>query len=207
MSLPAATMSSSPVNSDNDSDSSDNGFMAKWNRLDDGKQELTPDIINEGFAEYCDPRGYSARDLLSAIWDRDGIRDRLELQKFADYDSEFRAYAAFFYNVVKYTFDCKRGWSYHFPIDHDLPYIHKHLTLPERLKKFDELEVPAMISGFVKEAVESGDSSELKTLFQYCVSRKCESEDHFDDDMHDCDCKAAEGVKALFKAQSYKVEV
>jgi hypothetical protein len=91
------------MESDNESN---DGFMSAWYKLADGTEPMTPELINAGFECYCDPRGWSGKDLLSAIWD--GMRQKLELQEFVDYDTAFRTWCAFFYNLAKYTSDCKR---------------------------------------------------------------------------------------------------
>jgi hypothetical protein len=184
---------------------SDGEFMKAWSRLQDGTEALTPEIINEGFECFCDPRGYLSGDLVEEIWWKDGIRDRLEEQVFVDYDSAFRTWSAFFFNLAKYTANCKRGWGYNFPLDQDLSGIYEHLSQREKHKKFEELEIPTMISGFAREAVESNCSVEFSALYAYCAMRKCDNEDH-SEDIENCDCKENEGLRTLFFAQGHKHE-
>jgi hypothetical protein len=117
----------------------------------------------------------------------------------------YSTWSAFFFNIAKYTANCKRGWGYNFPLDQDLPFIYEHLSQKEKNKKFEELEIPTMITGFAREAVESNCSDEFSALYAYCAMRKCDNEDH-SEDIENCDYTEKEGLRALFFAQGYKHE-
>jgi hypothetical protein len=108
-------------------------------------------------------------------------------------------------SIAKYTANCKRGWGYSIPLDQDLPGIYEHLSQKEKHKKFEELGIPTMITGFAREAIESNCSDEFSALYAYCAMRRWDTEDH-SEDIENCDCKENAGLRALFFAQGYKHE-
>ena len=177
--------------------------LTEWDTLKDGIVAPCEDSINAAFESFCDVRGYSGKDFINGLFrDRDCLQSIMEKHTFPDYDSAFRAWCAYFWQLAHHTCDCKYGWQYHY---FDYAGVMDSLTEQEH-KKFNELQLPAMIAGFAKEAVQNGNTEELETLYHCFVSRTCNSEEHFDNNFDFCDCKEGEYMRGLFHAQGLKYE-
>lgn len=178
-----------------------------WDLLIDKEVELTADSIIKGFQCY----GYeSNKDLRAYIWYKDGLRDHMETYTFKDYDTAFRAWAAFHYCLAEYAgvAQYKCSWNYHCPTGYELDYIYPDLSLKDRRRTFFDLEMPAMVSGFSRQAVESGNVEELSSLFSNMISIDCadKSDDmaHVESNGLKCDCLETSRTRELFLAQGSK---